>query len=220
MKQKLVNGTKYVLMAAFLLAIAALLLLAASQVGRFYRPLRAPVLERLGLPGIALALLALAAILFAFVARHPRRLLAVGLLGLLAFVALNLASGRHVLPQALIWPSPSTLAERYVQALAANDLDAALQLAHPSHECHQLMIEQFSGQQAQLAQRLGDGWSESGYRQATAKRITFVTGGDLPQQLVHVQVETEAGRTAWLTLSMRTKSLMGARTICGTGIDA
>ena len=77
MNQKLKTGIKYVLMGGFLLVVSALLLLAVNHVGRFYRPMRTPVLERLGLPGIALALLALAAILFAVVFRHPRRLLAV-----------------------------------------------------------------------------------------------------------------------------------------------
>jgi hypothetical protein len=219
-KQKFVNGTKYVLMAAFLLVISALLLLAANHVGRFYRPMRTPLLEQLGLLGIALVLLALAAILFAVVFRHPRRLLAVALLGIMAFVALNLVSGRHVLPQMLIWPSPRALSERYVQALAADDLEAALQLTYPSHECHQIMPQQFLEQQAQLAQRLGDGWSESGFRHSSAKRITIFHDDHMPQHLVHIQVETEAGRTVWLTLRMRHKPLMGARYICGTGIDS
>jgi hypothetical protein len=219
-KQKLKKGTEYVLMGGFLLVVSALLLLAVSHVGRFYRPMRTPLLERLGLAGIALALLALAAILFAIVFRHPRRLLAVSLLGILAFVVLNLVSGRHVLPEMLIWPSPRTLSERYVQALAADDLEAALQLTHPSHECHQIMTQQFLDQQAQLAERLGDGWSESGFRHSTAKRITILYDDHMPQQLVHIQVETEAGRTVWLTLRMRYKPLKGARYICGTGIDS
>ena len=220
MKQKFKKGIKYVLMGSLLLAVSALLLLAVSHVGRFYRPMRTPLLERLGLPGIALALLALAAILFAVVFRHPRRLLAVSLLGILAFVVLNLVSGRHVLPEMLIWPSPRTLSERYVQALAADDLEAALQLTHPSHECHQIMTQQFLAQQAQLAERLGDGWSESGFRHSTEKGITISYDDHMPQQLVHIQVETEAGRTVGLTLRMRYQRLMGARYICGTGIDS
>ena len=219
MKQKLKKGTEYVLMGGFLLVVSALLLLAVSQVGRFYHPLQTPLLERLGLPGIALALLALAALLFAVVFRHPRRLLAVSLLGIMAFVVLNLVSGRHVLPEMLIWPSPRTLSERYVQALAADDLEAALQLTHPSHECHQIMAQQFLEQRAQLAERSGDDWSESGFRHSTAKRITFSCGDHMPQQLVHIQVKTEAGKMVGLTLRMRYKPLMGARYICGTGID-
>jgi hypothetical protein len=214
-KQKLKNGIKYVLMGGFLLVVSALLLLAVSQVGHFYYPMQTPLLERLGLPGIALALLALAALLFAVVFRYPRRLLAVSLLGILAFVVLNLVSGRHVLPEMLIWPSPRTLSGRYVQALAAGDLEAVLQLTHPSHECHQIMAEQFLEQRAQLAERLGDGWSESDFRHSIAKRITFSYDDPVPQQLVHIQV-----RTVWLTLRMRYKPLMGARYICGTGIDS
>ena len=219
MKQKLKKGTEYVLMGGFLLVVSALLLLAVSHVGRFYRPLRTPLLERLGLLGIALVLLALAALLFAVVFRHPRRLLAVSFLGILAFVVLNLVSGRHVLPEMLIWPSPRTLSERYVQALAAGDLEAALQLTHPSHECHQTMTRQFLDQRAQLAERLGDGWPESGFRHSTVKRITYFYDNHIPQQLVHIRVETEAGETDWLTLRMRYQPLMGARYICGTGID-
>jgi len=41
----------------------------------------------------------------------------------------------------------------------------------------------------------------------------------MPQQLVDIRVETEAGRTVWLTLRMRYKPLLGARHICGTGVD-
>ena len=63
MKQKLKTGTIYVLMGGLLLVVSALLLLAVSQTGRFYHPMRAPLMEGLGLPGIALTLLALAAIL-------------------------------------------------------------------------------------------------------------------------------------------------------------
>jgi len=219
-KQKLKNGIKHVLTGGFQLVVSALLLLAVSHVGRFYRPMRTPLLERLGLPGIALALLALAAILFAIVFRHPRRLLAVSLLGILAFVVLNLVSGRHVLPEVLIWPSPRTLSERYVQALAADDLEAALQLTHPSHECHQIMTQQFLDQQALLAEGLGEGWSASGLRHSIAERTTMLYDDHMPQQLVHIQVETESGRTVGLTLRMRYQRLMGRRYICGTGIDS
>ena len=220
MKQKLKKGIKYVLMGGFLLVVSASLLLAVSHVGHFYRPMRTPWLERLSLPGIALVLLALTAILFAVVFRHPRRLLAVSLLGILAFVVLNLVSGRHALPEMLIWPSPRTLSERYVQALAAGDLEAALKLTHPSHECHQMMTQQFLDQQAQLADRLGDAWSGSDLRHSTAKRTTISYDDQMPQQLVHIQVETEAGRTVGLTLRIRYQPLMGARYICGTGIDS
>jgi hypothetical protein len=219
-KQKLKKGTEYVLVGGFLLVVSALLLLAVSHAGHFYRPMRTPLLERLGFPGIALVLLTLAVLLFAAVFRHPRRLLAVSLLGVLAFVVLNLVSGRHVLPEMLIWPSPRTLSEQYVQALAAGDLDAALELTHPSHECHQMMAQQFLDQQAQLADRLGDGWSVSDVRNPTAKRATILYHDQMPQQLVHIQVETEAGRMVALALRMQYQPLLGARYICGTGIDS
>lgn len=75
------------------------------------------------------------------------------LLAILAFVPMNLLSGRHVLPEMLIWPSPRTLSE-------------------------------------------------------------------MPQHLVHIQVETEAGKAVELTLRMRLRPLMGARYICGTGINS
>jgi hypothetical protein len=208
------------MMGGCLLLVSALLLLAVNHLCRFYRPLRTPLLERLGLPGIALVLLALAAILFAVVFRHPRRLLAVSLVGILAFGVLNLVSRRHVLPDVLIWPSPRALSEQYVQALAADDLEAALKLAHPSHECHQITTQQFLDQRAQLAESLGDGWSGSDYRHPTAKRITSFCDYQMPQQPVHVQVETEAGTTAWLTLRMRYQPVMGARYMCGTVIDS
>ena len=218
MKRKLKKGITYVLMGGFLLAVSALVLLAVSRVGHFYRPMQTPWLERLGLLGIALVVLALAAILFAFVFRHPRRLLAVSLLGILAFVILNVVSGRHVLPELLIWPSPQTLSERYIQALAAGDLEAARRLTHPSHECHQIMTQQFVDDRAQLVERLGDGWSESGLRYSIAKQPATANDDQMPQQLVHIQVQTEAGQTVGLTLRMRYKTLRGARFICGTGV--
>jgi hypothetical protein len=82
------------------------------------------------------------------------------------------------------------------------------------------MAQQFLEQRAQWAERLGDGWSESGFRHPTAKRITFSCGDHMPQQPVHIQVETEAGKMVGLTLRMRYKPLMGACYICGTGIDS
>ena len=81
------------------------------------------------------------------------------------------------------------------------------------------MTQQFLDQRAQLTGRLGDGWSESDFRHSTAKRITNSYDDQMIQQLVHIQVETEAGRTAWLTLRMRYKPVLGARYICGMGID-
>jgi hypothetical protein len=182
--------------------------------------MQTPWLERLGLLGIALVLLALAAILFALVFRHPRRLLAVFILGILAFVVLNLVSGRHVLPEWLVRPSPQTLTERYVQALAAGDLEAALQLTHPSHECHQIMTQKFLDDRARLEGRLGDGWSESGLRYSIAKPPATLHDDQMSQQVVHIQVETEAGQTVGLALRMRYKPLRGARFICGMGVPA
>jgi len=84
-----------------------------------------------------------AAVLFALVSRRPRTLLAVSLLALLAFVGLNLYSGRHVLPQVLIWPTPVSLAEQYTQALAADDLGAALRLTDRSDGCTRIMPQAF-----------------------------------------------------------------------------
>jgi hypothetical protein len=84
-KQKLRKGTEYIFMGSVLLVVSASLLLALSHVGRFYRPMQTPLMERLSLLGIAFVLVSLAAILFGVVFRHPRRLLAVSLLGILAF---------------------------------------------------------------------------------------------------------------------------------------
>ena len=83
----------------------------------------------------ALILFSVAAVLFLLVFRRPRRFLPVLIVASLVFVGLNLYSGRHVLPQLLIQPSRVVLSERYVQALAANDLDAALRLTDGSDAC-------------------------------------------------------------------------------------
>jgi hypothetical protein len=82
------------------------------------------------------------------------------------------------------------------------------------------MAQQFLEQRALLAERLGVGWSESGFRHSTAKRIIFSYGDHMPQRLVHIQVETEAGEMVRLTLRMRYMPLMGARYICGTEFDS
>jgi hypothetical protein len=82
------------------------------------------------------------------------------------------------------------------------------------------MTQQFLDQRAQLAGRLGDGWSESGLRHSIAKQTTLLSDDHLPQQLVHLQVETEAGGTVGLTLRMWYQPLKGARYICGTDIDS
>lgn len=222
MKQKLKTGIQYLLIGGYLLVVSALLLLAVNQAIFLLRPQATPTPGKLnlGLLGPALALLGLAAILFAVVFRHPRRLLAVSLLALLAFVGLDLVSGRHALPQILIWPSPRTLSERYVKALAADDQAAALRLTDGSDDCARIMAQQFQDQQSQLAKRLGDGWQDSGFRHSNAMRFSIFFKDHMPQQLVNVMVETDAGRTAWLTLKMRYGPFLGTRYICGAGIDS
>jgi hypothetical protein len=166
-----------------------------------------------------------AAVLFILVFRHPRRLLPVSIASALVFVALNLFSGRHVLPQLLIWPSPAPLSERYVQALAANDVEAALRLTDRSPKCDALLAQVFQDDQARLKQILGDDGGKLDIRNTSVKRtMTFYDkplprgSGILqpvPQQLVTVMAETEKSSPIWLSLKMSYGPLLGTRYICG-----
>jgi hypothetical protein len=142
---------------------------------------------------------------------------------------LNLYSGRHVLPLILVWPWPPALLEGYTQALAADDLEAALRLTDGSDDCTQAVIEVFSEHQAQLRQRLGADWREEGVHSSPHRSImTYYerpvpAGGILqpvPTRLLRFMVRTEGGKLAWLVgLKVRYKPFLGGRYICGQGMD-
>ncbi len=97
-----------------------------------------------------LILAIVAALLFILVFRHPRRLGPVSIVAGLAFIVLNLFSGRHVLPQVLVWPMPLSISGQYVQALAANDLETALRLTDGSKGCETVVVQAFQEDQARL----------------------------------------------------------------------
>lgn len=178
----------------------------------------------------ALILVSVAAILFLIVFRRPRRLLPLSIISVLIFVGLNLYSGRHVLPQLLIWPSPVSLSEQYAQALAADDLEAALRLADGSDSCQRRVREAFQDHRARLTQRLGDERHVPDIRDTNV--MSFATFYDkpvpqrtaimqpVPQHLATIMAETENGRTIWLNLKMSYRPLLGTRYICGAGIDS
>jgi hypothetical protein len=178
----------------------------------------------------ALILVSVAAILFLIVFRRPRRTLPLSIVAVLIFVGLNLYSGRHVLPQLLIWPSPASLSEQYAQALAADDLEAALRLADGSDDCKSRVKKAFQDHRARLTQTLGDESIEPGIRDANVK--SFATFYEkpvpqrsaimqpVPQHLATVMAETENGRTVWLNLKMSYRPFLGSRYICGAGIDS
>jgi hypothetical protein len=222
MTEKLKTGIRLTLLCVYLLVVSALLVLAVEQTIRLLRLQAAPVPTRLGLglTGEMLVSVVTAAVLFALVFRRPRRLLAVSLLALLAFVGLNLYSGRHVLPQVLIWPTPVSLAERYTQALAADDLDAALRLTDRSDSCTRIMSQAFRDHQARLMQTLGEDWKEVGMTTVSVNGITTVYEDHFPYQLATVRVETEGDRSAWLTVQMQYGPFLGTRYICGKKLNS
>ena len=178
----------------------------------------------------ALILVSVAAILFLIVFRRPRGLLPLSIIAVLIFVGLNLYSGRHVLPQLLIWPSPVSLSEQYVQALAADDLEAALRLTGGSDACKTRMKQAFQDHQARLTQRLGDGRRELGIQETSVKSLVtfydkpvpqgFVLMQPVPKHLATIMAETENGGASWLSLKMSYKPFLGTRYICGKDIDS
>ena len=241
MAAKLKIGCVYLLIGVWLLFLSAFLMLAIDQaltLGYLYAASTSPgpasdpsALEepRIGFWAYALAAAIVALVLLVVVRRQPRRLLLASALVLLAFAALNLYSGRHLLPQVLVWPWPSALLEEYTQALAAGDLEAALSLTDGSDDCTQAVTEVFPEHQSQLQQGLGVGWQEAGLQSSPHRSIMIYyeklvpTGGILqpvPTQLVRLLVRTERGKLAWLVgLKVRYKPLLGGRYICGQGVD-
>jgi hypothetical protein len=229
------------LICVYLLAISALLTLAIGQAIRLislYRVSAVPSsgtgvsnLQRLSisLGNDALILAIVAVVLFIFVFRKPRRLLPVSIMAALVFVTLNLYSGRHVLPQVLVWPSPVSLLEQYTQALASNDLEAVLSLTDRSDVCETIMMQVFQDDQALVKQRLGDDWHEMRIKSISVERITtfydkpvpqgFVVMQPVPSQLVFTVIAMENGKTVILHLKMRYTPFLGTRYICGQGID-
>jgi len=232
------TGLTLLLISVYLLAMSVLLTLAIDQailLTRLYRVSVSPgpVTDFGSLnPGFGsdlLILAAVAAVLFLLVRWRLRRLLPVSIIALLLFVALNLYSGRHPLPQLFIWPTPPTLAAHYAHALAANDLEAARRLTDGSEACRAIVGQAFQGHQAQL--RSGQASDQLGmnikntsvkgvttfYDKPVARRFGLMQ--PVPSQLVTVMAEMENGQTIWLNLKMRYTSFWGTRYICGREID-
>jgi hypothetical protein len=117
-----------------------------------------------------------------------------------------------------------------VQALAANDEQAALRLTDGSDACDKLMVQVFQDDQALLKRRLGDDWSESGKRDIKVMRFTtfydqplphgLVILQPVPQQLASIMAETGEGNTFWLSLKMSYAPFLGTRYICGEELDS
>jgi hypothetical protein len=236
------TGLIYVLIGVWLLVVSGLLSLAINQAVRLvglYRVSTAPSsatgvsrLQRLsiGVVDDVLVLLIIAAVLFILVFRHPRRLLPLSIVAGLIFVGLNLYSGRHVLPQLLIWPSPVSLSEQYVEALAGEDLEAALRLTDRSDMCETNMVQAFRDHQGRLEQILGDERRQSDIQDTGVVSIRTFYDKPVPQGLVIMQpvpknqttiiAETEDDGVVWLSLKMSYKPFLGTRYICGQYIDS
>mgnify|MGYP001816750832 FL=1 len=241
MAGKLGKGVVFFLMALYLLVLSAILVLAIHQamglVGLHNASAALPLARTLssqwwagiGAGGYALGMVSIAAVLFILVIRHPRRLLVVSLVMVLVVVGLSLYSARHVLPQVLIRPNPRTLSERYVQALAADDLEAALRLTDGSGGCNGIMSQVFREDQARLLQRLGAGWQDRGLSEVSVRSIsTFfepwppeevAVFQPVPRQLARIMIRSQNGKTAWLSLRMSHGPFLGRRYVCGQGLD-
>jgi hypothetical protein len=233
MARSLKTGLVYVLIGLFLLLVALCLTLAIDQAIRLISLYQVsshaggPDLLRLrqGLGNDVLPWVVVAAVLFLVVFTRPGRLLPVSVVAALVFLVLNLFSGRHVLPEAWVPPSAVSLSERYVQALAANDEDAALRLTDGSDECVMLTTQVFRDDQALLRRRLGDDWPESGIGDISVIRFTtfydqplprgLVIPQPVPQQLASIMAETGGGDTFWVSLKMSYTPFLGTRYICG-----
>lgn len=238
MNQKLKNTFIFVLSGLWILLISAFLTLAINQARvliNLYAASAAPppangagnFLRPAGSSDLLIAVV-IAAVLFLLVFRRPRQLLPVSITAVLLFFVLNLYSGRHLLPQLLIWPSPISLSEQYTQALATNDLDAALRLTDRSEACETIVAQVFQNHQARLRQRVGDDRPELGIQGVAVKSITtfydkpvpqrFILMQPVPQQLATVVAELEDGGTIWMNLKMSYTPFWGTRYICGRDI--
>ena len=242
MAGKLGRGLGYLLMGGYLLALSALLVLALHQamglVGLHNAWVALPLARSLssqwwagiGAGGYALGMAGIAVSLFILVYRHPRRLLSVTLIIVLTVAGLNLYSARHALPQALIWPNPRSLSDQYLQALADEDLEAALRLTDGSDACASTMSQVFQEDQHLLEERLGTGWQDKGLPEASVRSIaTFFAPWPpeevavlqpVPQQLARIMVRSEDGKTVWLSLRMSHGPFLGRRYVCGKGMDS
>jgi hypothetical protein len=238
---ELSKGAGYFLIGVYLLVLSAFLVLAFQQsiglVGLHHASSSLPLARSLssqwwagiGFGSYALGMVIMAAVLFTLVFRHPRRLLSVSLIVALVSAGLNLYSARHALPQVLIWPGPRSLSDQYIRALAADDLEAALRLTDGSDACTSIMVQAFQEDQARLKQRLGAGWQGAGLSETSIRSIATFFGSRLPegfsvlqpvpQQLARIIVESENGKTAWLSLRMSHGPFLGRRYICGRGMD-
>ncbi len=233
------TGLILILTGIYLLVVSAFLTLAISQtilLTRFYRVSASPApatevynLSRISFSNEVLILLIIAVILFLLVRRRPRRLLPVSIIAALVFITLNLYSGRHVLPQLLIWPTPISLSEQYIQALGSNDLEAALRLTDQSDTGETIMAQVFQKHQAQLSQKLGNDRSETSFQNISGQRFRtfyeqpvpqrFVMMQPVPNHLVTIGAKMENGKTIWLNLKMRYTPFLGTRYICGQDMD-
>ena len=236
------TGLIYVLIVVYLLVVAVFLTLAIDQAINLislYRVSASPSATTdlrnlwrlsLSLSNDTLITAIVAVILFGLVSRHPRRLLPVSIIAALIFITLNLYSGRHILPQVLIWPTPPSLSEQYIQVLAANDLEAALKFTDQSDECHTIMAQVFQDHRALLEQQLGGDEPKLALQDISVKKTTtfyskpvpqgFIIMQPVPKQLTTIAARWENGETTWLNLKMSYQPFLGTRYICGQDIES
>lgn len=237
MAQHIKNGLIYILAGFYILIISAFLTVAVWQTvrlgGLYQATVSPPPAGRLtsgqqlslNFPNQLLLMLVLAGLIIILVFKRPRRLLPLSIGVILITVGLNLFSGQHIIPQFLIWPTPVTLSEQYIQALAADDLEMALELTDGSKSCETRTQAVFQDHQALLRQKFGDSSLGTAVRNITVSPVaTFYEqpipdGLNIPRPIPHEQVtisaELENGQTLWVTLTTSYNSFLGKRYICG-----
>lgn len=225
----------FLLAGLWLLFLSGLLTLAISQTRQLTRlyPVSAASPPAIGAgtllrPGGAndLLMLAVVAVLFFLLGfRSFRRLVMVSIGAGLLFFMLNLSSGRHLLPQLLIWPSPVSLSDQYVQAVTLDDLETVLRLTDRSSRCKMVMGRLFQDHRRQWSRQVGlnqpdpviDTVSVEGittfYEKPVAPRVLFMQPP--PHQLATLGARLENGRTMWLSLKMSYRPFLGRRYLCG-----
>jgi hypothetical protein len=236
MRQKLKRVLVFILAGLWLLTVSAFLTLAINQtrqLTRLYTVSAAPppAIDEAGnllRPGGAndlLVLVVMAVVLFLLVFRRPRRLVIISIGAGLLFFVLNLYSGRHLLPQLLIWPSPVSLSEQYVQAVTLDDLETTLCLTDRSSRCETVMRQLFQDHRRQWGHQVDLNQPGSVidtvsverittyYEKPVAPRVLFMQPP--PHQLATLGARLENGRTVWLNLKMSYRPFFGRRYLCG-----
>ena len=135
----------------------------------------------------------------------------------------TMVSGRHLLPDLFIWPSPTTLATRFVRAAAAGDLETAVSLTNGSDTCRANVRRAFADLDASLQQAAGGERSPAIQSVTVAREMTTyeapipadkVLPPPIPTQQAVIRVTMPSSRSIWLTMDMQYRPIWGRRFLC------